>query len=149
MGHRDKAAQALAAWNGDRPTLGERAAASLPPPADDTPAPEDPPAIALPMPPPGATGSWAWVVLPEGSGTICARAVEWVRVTPDELSPKGLALRVSGPYWRQITVWTGEGGTYAGASEEHQFVPSSQATPIPGHWFGVPIEGQDQQERRV
>ena len=90
------------------------------------------------MPPEGAGGSWVWVRLPDGAGVLCARAVAWVRVNPDELSPQGWALSTYSPFWRLITHWSGPGGQNAGAVGEYQVVPSSMATPIPGRFTCVP-----------
>jgi hypothetical protein len=154
VGERSKARSALEAWQGTRPSLGDRVDATLvrtahastttAEPAHAAVAPASAAPAPMPMPPPAATGSWVWVALPDGTGTICARAVAWVRVTPDALSPTGWALQVSSPYWRAFTTWTGDGGLAAGPAEEHQIVPSSQVTPIPGHYETVPCqEGRD------
>jgi hypothetical protein len=162
MGERAKATAALGAWLGDRPTLAERVGAPLPHASrttvgdaedlgPDTPAPEttetaapleadtSPSAsgLGMPMPPAGAHGSWVWVALPDGAGTICARAVQWVRVKPCDLAPTGWALRVYSPYWRALADYVG-GGVTTVAMHETQIVPSSRVTPIPGHYEGVP-----------
>ncbi|WP_436776618.1 hypothetical protein [Yinghuangia sp. YIM S09857] len=150
MGERSKARGALEVWRGDRPSLGDRVDATrairasrgtadpAPEPASAPDAAPVPAAgAAMPMPPPEAAGSWVWVALPDGSGTICARAIAWTRVVPDLLSPTGWALRVSSPYWRAFASWTGAGGVSAVPVEEQQVVPSSQVTPIPGHYEGV------------
>lgn len=138
MGQRHKAEQALAAFLGDRDDLGARvdatrAARDVPDQADDDPD------IPAPMPPPGAHGSWVWVDLPDGAGRICARAIQWVRVTPCELAPTGWALRVYSPYWRALPDYVA-GGVSPTAMEETQLAPSSAVTPIPGRYAGVPRE---------
>lgn len=158
---RRKADQALDAWNGDRPSLGDRVdatraaqdaaaetATAAQPPSDADARPEPAPAVlpppGRPMPPDGATGSWVWVHHPDGAGITCARAVGWVRVTPDDLSPEGWAMRVSAPRWVAMTAWTGPGGVHATAVYEGEVVPSTQVEPIPGHYSDVPADNDDQ-----
>lgn len=155
---RRKADQALDAWNGDRPSLGDRVdatraaqdaaaevMAAAQPSGDEAPhepAPEPPP--GRPMPPEGSTGSWVWVHHPDGAGILCARAVGWTRVTPDELSPEGWAMQVVAPRWVAMSAWTGQGGVHATAVDEGQVVPSSQVEPIPGHYGGAPDADDNQ-----
>lgn len=161
---RQKATQALQAWAGEIPSLGERAAASLARAAQDAAAetvtpPGEPPgssgssgssepvgsADGRPMPPVGASGSWVWVTLPDGAGVICARARGWTRVTPDRLSPGGWAMKVTAPKWVEMQAWTGAGGSRAQATDEGQVVPGSMVEPIPGH-YSAPHPGAIQDE---
>lgn len=154
MGPRRKASDALAAWNGDRPSLGDRVDATREAAAEvmaqqeaaigpePAPAQPGPPLDPRPMPPDGADGSWVWVTSPTG-GVDVARAHGWIRVTPDELSPGGWALRVMRPRWVALSSWTGAGGMQALAAEEGEVVPSSRVERIPGWWVGAPREGDD------